>query len=132
LKSFGLSPEERIKSRKDFQIIYESGNVIYSQGRNIKALYIIEKNSIIPGIKIAAAVSKKAGKAFWRNRLKRLIKESYRLNKEIIINKANEKNLLVKIIFSPNWLNQKTDRNIKLKKVMPEVVDIMLKVKGSM
>jgi ribonuclease P protein component len=132
LKRFGLSPEERIKSRKDFQKIYESGKVVYSQGKNIKATYIIEENSAVPGIKIASAVSKKAGKAVWRNRLKRLIKESYRLNKENVVNTAVEKSRLVKIIFSPNWLNQKTNKNIKLKNVMPEVADIILKVKGSL
>jgi ribonuclease P protein component len=132
LKRFGLSSEERIKSRKDFQKIYEFGKVVYSQGMNIKATYIIEENSAVPGIEIASAVSKKAGKAVWRNRLKRLIKESYRLNKENVVNSAVEKSLLVKIIFSPNWLNQKTNKNIKLKNVMPEVADIMLKVKGSL
>ena len=130
MKRFGLSSEERIKSRKDFQQIYSSGKIFFSNHKNIKALFIIEENSKLPGVKIAAAVFKKAGNAVWRNRLKRLIKESYRLNKEIILSSAQEKKLLLKIIFSPNLLYQKKNKNLKLKIIMPEVVDIMQKIKG--
>ena len=130
MKRFGLSSEERIKSRKDFQQIYSSGKIFFSNQKIIKALFIIEENSKLPGVKIAAAVFKKAGNAVWRNRLKRLIKESYRLNKEIILSSAQEKKLLLKIIFSPNLLYQKKNKNLKLKIIMPEVVDIMQKIKG--
>ena len=131
MKRFGLSSEERIKSRKDFQQIYNSGKIFFSNQKIIKALCVIEENSKLPGVKIAAAVFKKAGNAVWRNRLKRLIKESYRLNKEILLNCAREKNLLLKIVFSPNLLYQKKEKNLKLKIIMPEVVDIMLKIKGT-
>lgn len=131
MKRFGLSSEERIKSRKDFQKIYSSGKIFFSNQKIIKALFIIEENSKLPGVKIAAAVFKKAGSAVWRNRLKRLIRESYRLNKEILLGSAQEKKLLLKIVFSPNLLYQKKDKNLKLKTIMPEVVDIMLKIKGT-
>ncbi|MFZ0453598.1 MAG: ribonuclease P protein component [Ignavibacteriaceae bacterium] len=131
MKRFGLSSEERIKSRKDFQQIYSSGKIFFSNQKIIKALFVIEENPKLPGVKIAAAVFKKAGNAVWRNRLKRLIKESYRLNKEILLSSAQEKKLLLKIVFSPNLLYQKKDKKIKLKIIMPEVVDIMLKIKGS-
>jgi len=131
LKRFGLSSEERIKSRKDFQQIYSTGKIFFSNQKIIKALFVIEENSKLPGVKIAAAVFKKAGNAVWRNRLKRLIKESYRLNKEILLSRAQEKKLLLKIVFSPNLLNQKKDKNLKLKTIMPEVLDIMLKIKGT-
>ena len=131
MKRFGLSSEERIKSRKDFQQIYSSGKIFFSNHKNIKALFIIEENSKLPGVKIAAAVFKKAGSAVWRNRLKRLIRESYRLNKEILLGSAQEKKLLLKIVFSPNLLYQKKNKNLKLKTIMPEVVDIMLKIKGT-
>ncbi len=131
MKRFGLSSEERIKSRKDFQQIYSSGKIFFSNQKIIKALFVIEENSKLPGVKIAAAVFKKAGNAVWRNRLKRLIKESYRLNKDILFSSAKEKKLLLKIVFSPNLLYQKNDKKLKLKTIMPEVVDIMLKIKGT-
>ncbi len=131
MKQFGLSAEERIKSRKDFQQIYTSGKIFFSNQKIIKALCVIEENSKLPGVKIAAAVFKKAGNAVWRNRLKRLIKESYRLNKEILMSYVREKKLSVKIVFSPNLLRQKKNKKLILKNIMPEVVDIMLKIKGT-
>ncbi|MGB8316571.1 MAG: ribonuclease P protein component [Ignavibacteriaceae bacterium] len=131
MKRFGLSSEERIKSRKDFQQIYSSGKIFFSNQKIIKALFVIEENPKLPGVKIAAAVFKKAGNAVWRNRLKRLIKESYRLNKEILLSSAQEKKLLLKIVFSPNLLYQKKDKKLKLNIIMPEVADIMLKIKST-
>jgi ribonuclease P protein component len=131
LKRFGLSSGERIKSRKDFQQIYTSGKIFFSNQKIIKALCVFEENSELPGIKIAVAVFKKAGNAVWRNRIKRLIKESYRLNKYVLLRYVQQKNLLVKIIFSPNMLHQKKDNKLKLKTIMPEVADIMLKIKGT-
>ncbi len=131
MKQFGLSSEERIKSRKDFQQIYTSGKIFFSNQNIIKALFIIEKNSEPPGVKIAAAVFKKAGNAVWRNRLKRLIRESYRLNKEILAGYAQEKKLLVKIVFSPNLLYQKKNKKLILNNIMPEVVDLMMKIKSA-
>ena len=130
MKRFGLSSKERIKSRKDFQQIYSQGKIFFSNQKIIKALCVFEENSKLPGVKIAAAVFKKAGNAVWRNKLKRLIKESYRLNKEILVSRAQEEKILVKIVFSPNTMHQKKDNNLKLEIIMPEVADIMLKIKG--
>jgi len=132
LKRFGLSSEERIKSKKDFQEIFTSGKIFLSDQKNIKALFIVEGESKKPGVKITPAVFKKAGNAVWRNKLKRLIKESYRLNKEILIDCVLEKKLLVKVVFSINLLNQKNNRIMKLESIMPEVVDLMFKIKGAL
>ena len=100
MKRFGLSSKERIKSKKDFQKIFTSGKVFLSDRKNIKALFVVEGESKQPGVKIAAAVFKKAGTAVWRNRFKRLIKESYRLNKEILSNYVHDKKLLLNCIFN--------------------------------
>ncbi len=132
MKRFGLSSEERIKSKKDFQEIFTSGKIFLSDQKNIKALFIVEGESKKPGVKITPAVFKKAGNAVWRNKLKRLIKESYRLNKEILIDCVLEKKLLVKVVFSINLLNQKNNRIMKLESIMPEVVDLMFKIKGAL
>ena len=130
MKRFGLSANERIKSKKDFQKIFTSGKVFLSDRKNIKALFVVEGESKQPGVKIAAAVFKKAGTAVWRNRFKRLLKESYRLNKEILSNYVHDKKLLVKIVFSTNLLNQKKNKIMKLENIMPEVVDLLIKIKG--
>ncbi len=130
MKRFTLSSKERIKKKKDFEQIFSCGNTIYSNARLIKAVYLIENNQAEKGVKAAVAVSKKSGIAVWRNRIKRLIRESYRLNKEILLGICLKKNILLKIIFSPVKLNEKTNKKIKLSDVMPDVTEIMLKLKS--
>ena len=99
-KRYSLSANERIKSRKDFELIYSAGKSLHSADKKVKAIYIISPEEKKPGAKIASVVSKKVGIAVWRNRVKRLIKESYRLNKEILTGFCLQKNVLIKIVFS--------------------------------
>ena len=129
MRRFGLSAVERIKSRKDFEEIFSNGKTVFSPDRKIKAIYLVADKSSKTGIIISAAVFKKAGKAVWRNRVKRLIKEAYRLNKNILIETAVEKGLLLKLVFSPNTLNEKKDKKLYLSDIMPGVKEIMLKLK---
>jgi len=132
LKRFGLSANERIKSRKEFEKIFSAGKTIFSSEKKIKATYIIEKQSEQPGAKFAAAVSHRAGNAVWRNRLKRLIKETYRLNKQVLIEDCVKKKILVKIVFSPVFLNQKKNKKLNISDIMPDTLEIISKLKSSM
>ncbi len=130
MKRYGLSAKERVKSKKDFDKIFSSGKMLYSSSKLIKAVYIVEKEGENKGVRIAVAVSKRLGIAVWRNRIKRLIKESYRLNKEILLDICSKKNILLKIVFSPNFLNEKDNKNIMLIDLMPSVVDLMIKLRS--
>ena len=130
MKRFTLSSKERIKKRKDFEQIFSSGNTIYSKRRLLKAFYLIEHNETEKGLKAAVAVSKKLGIAVWRNRIKRLIRASFRLNKDILLENCLRQNILLKIIFSPVNLTEKSHKKIKLNDVMPDVIEIMLKLKS--
>lgn len=132
MKHFGLSSKERIKRKKDFEKIYTSGKSVISEDKKFKALYFFEKENDKPGVKIAAAVYKKSGNAVWRNRVKRLIKESYRLNKEILIDVSNEKKIILEVIFSPNFLSQKKNKMLFYKDVEPGIIDIMIKIKSAL
>lgn len=125
MKKYGLSAKERIKNKKDFEKIYTSGTVILTSDKKIKAIFLIENDAENPGVKIAAAVSKKAGGAVWRNRIKRLFKEAYRTNKARIILTSGNKKKQVKIVFSSNRLNQYRNKNIMLKDVLPGVSEIL-------
>ena len=132
MKSQGLSVHERIKSRKDFEEIYSGGRIVFSSDKKIKAVYIVKTGPDGPGVKIAAAVSKKSGIAVWRNRVKRLIKEAYRLNKSILAEECSGKDVLLMIVFSPGALSEKRNKKLVLGDVLPGVLDIMNKIRSSL
>jgi ribonuclease P protein component len=126
VKHFGLSGSERIKSKKDFEKIFTIGETALSSDLKIKAFYILEPGSA--GVLFAAAVSRKSGNAVWRNRMKRLLREAYRLNKKILKDFVLEKKVLLKIVFSPYRLNQKNNKTISYDDIAPAVLEIMKKL----
>jgi len=130
LKQFGLSSKERIKSKNEFDLVYSAGEILFSSSQKFKAVFFIQRESEPSGIKTAFAVSRKSGMAVWRNRIKRLLRESYRLNKKEICSEVAIKKMRVFIVFSPNTINQKNSRKILLKEVMPEVNDLMNKIRA--
>jgi len=127
LKNFSLTPNERVKKEKDFERVYSSAKVLFSSDRLIK-VHILSLDNKASGVKIAAAVSKKAGKAVWRNRVKRLIKEAYRLNKKILLEKALNQNIQMFLIFSPNRLSEASNKKVYFSDVSPGVVELMNKI----
>lgn len=78
-----------IKKKYEFKRLYVKGEGFF--GRNI-SIYILENNK--KENKFAVAVSKKNGKAVQRNRIKRLVRESYNLLEEKI---SLGKNILVSV-----------------------------------
>jgi ribonuclease P protein component len=128
LKKFGLSADEKLKSRKDIEELFSKGITLFSSTKTIKAVYIIDQNSDKPGVRVTVAVGHKSGKAYWRNRVKRLLRESYRLNKDILLNKAENFSLYIRIIFSPYSINMRNRKNINLEDIMPDVINIMSRI----
>jgi len=128
LKKFSLTRFERVKKKKDFEEIYNSNKVFFSKNNLLKSYILIKKEAENPGVKFAAAVSKKAGKAVWRNRIKRLLKESYRQNKQSILNKSIEKKISLFIIISPNRLSEKNNKNIYLHDISSAAIELIEKI----
>lgn len=128
MKNFSLSQNERVKKKKDFDKVYNSGKIIFSSDSLLKLNYCVNINAKHNGVKIAAAISKKSGKAVWRNRLKRLIKESYRLNKKQLVEKTSEKKIEILLIFSPYKLTERKNKKLYLKDVMSDVIELINKV----
>jgi ribonuclease P protein component len=125
LKHFGLSKKEKIKSKKEFDLVYSTGEFQISPSQKLKALFLIDRTSGSAGVKTAYAVSRKAGNAVWRNRVKRLLRESYRLNKKQIIEDCGCKAINLLLVFSAYGINQRKNKKIFLKEIMPDVVDLM-------
>jgi len=132
VKPYELPACERIKSRKDFENIFKSGNTIYSSDNKLKAIYICNKNSKEFGVKIATAVFKKSGNAVWRNRIKRLIRVSYRLNKKNLTKTCSDKKILLKIVFSLNTINQNNTQSVKLNDLQSAIDDIISKMNSTL
>ena len=128
MKTQGLSKSERIKSKNDFEKVFSFGKTIYSSDKRFKATYFFDKTNERGLVKAAFAVHKRAGKAVWRNRVKRLLRESFRLNKLLLYDSLdlNQRKLL--IVLSPNTVNEKKEKKINLKDVIHQVIDLMNKI----
>ncbi len=127
MKQFSLSANERIKQKKDFDLVFESGKILVSENKKLKALFFI-CDSFEPGVKFAPGISKRAGNAVWRNRLKRLIKQSYRLNKHLILEKSLACNKSVLIVVSLNKMNKKFSPRPSLFDIEPQVINLIKRI----
>ena len=132
MKQFGLSNQERIKSKKEFDSVYSSGEILFSSNQKLKAVFLIERETEQAVLKAAFAVSRKAGIAVWRNRVKRLFRESFRLNKAILSTEVENKKIRLHIVFVPNSINERRNKKVSLEQIMPDVVDLMNKIKNKL
>ncbi len=69
---------ESLKKNKDFQKIYQEGK---SCANKYLVMYALQNART--GNRLGISVSKKVGNSVIRHRLKRLVRESYRLNEKI-------------------------------------------------
>jgi len=123
-------PGASIKSKKDFDELYTLGKTIYSSDGRWKSVFLVKEKTSNSNLMFAAAVHKKSGTAVWRNRIKRLLKESYRIKKNILADTIIKNNLFIKVVFSPNLINQREYKNISLEDTLPGITDILNKIKN--
>ena len=69
-----MKKTKMIKRRNEFRILFSKGKIVYN--KNLTFYFIKNKMSIN---QLGIAVSKKSGKAVDRNKIKRLIRENYKL-----------------------------------------------------
>ncbi len=130
MKRFGLSSKERIKSKNEFELVYSAGEIVFSSSKKFKAVFFIQRESEASEIKAAFAVSRKSGNAVWRNRVKRLFRESFRQNKKELKESVELKKVSLLIVFSPNTVNQSNRKKIFLKEVFPDIIDLINQIKA--
>lgn len=101
---YTLKKEERISFQKEIDYLFAEGKSL--RAFPLRLVYAEKKPSTGTGISILVSVPKKKFKqAVKRNRLKRLIRENYRLNKSILSSFPEEKGLLIAILFIGNELS---------------------------
>ncbi len=127
MKLFSLSKYERIKEKKNIQLLINDGSSVFSSKNSLKAKYLIQ-DSNEPGVKIAVGISRKAGKAVWRNKLKRLIRNAYRLNKIPLVEKAKQKNKIVLILFTSLSYNEENHKKLLSVEIEEEVKSLLYKI----
>jgi ribonuclease P protein component len=117
---------ERLKSENNIDAVFKKGGVIISSDRRLRANYL-SSGDVTNTFRIAITISSKAGNSVWRNRLKRIIRESLRQEKEFFKERANN-NLGLSIVFSPYKINQTNFKHLFLKDIKPAVTDILNKL----
>lgn len=98
MKNFGFSTNEKLKKEKEIAFLFKKG-----KWRTYGSLrMIVLKNQKIEKPKVAVSVSKKFfKKAVDRNRIKRLMRESYRLNKPLFSATFGQNSMAMIIWTSP-------------------------------
>jgi ribonuclease P protein component len=93
-----LSPSERIKNSKQISTLIRQGQAFFLSPFKVHFRWIDASN--VSPVRVAFAVPKKKfSKAVVRNRLKRLSRESYRTQKEIVFSVAQGKEQDLEILF---------------------------------
>jgi len=122
MRRHSFSKQERLCNRNDFQKLFSEGKSFYSYP--FRCIYLW-KDATDFSAKIAVSVSKKKFKrAVDRNKIKRLIRESYRLEKEILYQKHADipKNLDILIIYSETKI-------LPFSFVQKKVIELINKIK---
>ena len=85
MKEFGFPASEKLKAKKDIDRLFKEGKWITTG--NLRIIWLANESDT----KVGVSVSKKYfKKAVFRNRVKRLLRETYRLNKSILHNRFGE------------------------------------------
>ena len=120
---FTFKKSARLSRRKDIKELFEKGSSFFLFP--FKVLYLEDSQDGISANQVLISVPKKHQKtAVNRNRIKRLIREAYRLNQHILAEVTDKKLLIAYIYVSGDVLEYK-EVEIKLKKVLVRLKNII-------
>ncbi|MBL7766213.1 MAG: ribonuclease P protein component [Chitinophagaceae bacterium] len=91
LRPFSLSASERLKSKKEIETLFQSGEAFFLFP--FKVFYRIQTRNLESSpANIGISIPKKIHRnAHQRNRIRRLMKEAYRLNKSVLYGPLNDR-----------------------------------------
>lgn len=108
-KGFTLPKSERLYMKKDIEELFSGKNESFSVFPIRVVFMKVPKDENIPPVRILISVSKRKFKrAVKRNKVKRQIRESYRKNKQILINHLidSNNNIVIGFIWIANELKE--------------------------
>jgi len=118
---------ERLKGRSEISNVFKKGRTIISTDKKLRANLLSSKHPANK-IKVAIAISSKAGNSVWRNRLKRIVRESIRQEMVFLKKQTYNNRQELSLIFSPHRLSQGNDKKLFLRDIKPAVIDILDKI----
>ncbi len=124
-----LKKTEIIRGKRNFEQIFERGVRIRSSIIQGLILAPPPNGESPPGIRIAAVVPKAVGKANVRNRLKRLIRESYRLDKSILLPPGPRRDVSLNVVFLWSPRTRIPTGTVTLVMVRGEIAGLLQRIK---
>lgn len=128
-KKYTLNKEERLYAQKRIDALFQQGESFISYP--LRIVYVErEKSDVDPFVSILTSVSKKRFKrAVQRNRVKRLIREAYRLNKDVFINAAKLSGTSFDIAFL--YLKNELPNYIEIEKAISKAAALLAEKIGN-
>lgn len=124
-KTFTLGRQDRLKSRKKIELLFKDGKVMNLYPFRVSYLLTEEK-----GLQIGVGAGKRHfKKAVHRNKIKRLLREAWRLQKNEVLEKANEqqKGLAVFIVYIGKEMPSFSEISTLVKQVIDRLITFINK-----
>ena len=120
---------EWLKRKNELELVYKNGQTVVSNDKKLRAkYYFANSEDVNEKVKAGLSVSSDKCNSVWRNRMKRILRELIRKEKEILLSIVKQKNTNFLIIFSPHSITQSNFNKVSLKDITSPMSDILNKL----
>ena len=124
-----LRKSEIIRGKRNFEQIFHRGVRIRSSSIQVLILTSPPPDDSSPAVRFAAVVPKAVGKANVRNRIKRLIRESYRLDKSLLVSPGLHPAATLNVVFLWSPRSRVPVESVTLGMVRGEIAGLLEKIR---